>query len=50
MESKKIPIEFTIKEAEILSRALRGYQPPIDEEMISVMIYARILKKIEENA
>lgn len=49
-ESKKITVEFTIKEAQILARAIRGYQPPQDEEMISVMLYARILKKVEENS
>jgi len=47
--SKTIQIEFSINEARILSRAVQHYSPPKEDEMISAMIYLRILKKIEEN-
>lgn len=46
--NNKIVIEFTINEAKILSQSLQHYNPPQEDEMIAIMIYARIVRKIEE--
>jgi hypothetical protein len=46
-EADKITVEFSIKEAEILCRAIQGYSPPIYEELISIMLYNRIKNKID---
>ena len=49
VESNKVSIEFTINEAKILRRAIQGYTPPKDDEMISAMLYVRITRKIQES-
>ena len=48
MVESKIVIELNMKEAKILHRAIQGYIPPLEDEMISIMLYARITRKIEE--
>jgi hypothetical protein len=48
MSSDKITVEFSIREAEILCRAIASNNPSKDDEMLSFMIYSRILKKLEE--
>jgi len=48
MEQSKITIEFTLYEAMILCKAIAGHNPAKEDEMISVMLYARIKNKIEE--
>lgn len=46
--SKKVVIESSIKEAEALCRAIRSYNPPQEDEMVIIMLYSRIKRKIEE--
>ncbi len=48
VEFKKIILEFTIREAEIICKAIASTQPIKEDEMISFMLYARIKNKIEE--
>lgn len=48
MTSDKIMIEFTLREADIIRRAIASNSPLKDEEMISFMLYSRITKAIEE--
>ena len=48
MEESKIVIEFTITEAKILRKAIASCIPQRDEEMVTMMLYARITRKIEE--
>ena len=50
MGPKKVILELTIHEAEILRMALQGHQPAQENEMISVMLYNRIKNKIAEAA
>ena len=47
-ESEKIIIEFTVNEANILRRAIQGYNPLKDDEMVSAMLYVRIARKIQD--
>lgn len=47
-DKNKITIEFSLREVEVLSNALRGYSPAMDDEMIAVILYARIIKKIRD--
>jgi uncharacterized protein YneF (UPF0154 family) len=44
----KIVIEFSVREAIILSQSILHYNPPQDDEMIAMMLYARIARKIDE--
>ena len=46
--NNKVAIEFTIKEAKILSQSIQHYNPPQDDEMIAIMLYARIVRRIED--
>jgi hypothetical protein len=48
MSDYKITVEFTIKEANILCRAIASNSPLKEDEMISFMLYARITRKVEE--
>ncbi len=48
MIDDKISIDFTIKEANIICKAIASNNPPKDEEMISYMLHARIQYKIAE--
>lgn len=47
---EKITIEFTIREARIILSSIQHYNPPREDEMISIMLYSRITRKIEEVA
>ncbi|MEX0595466.1 MAG: hypothetical protein WD512_03120 [Candidatus Paceibacterota bacterium] len=48
IESNKVQIEFTIRESQILLKALSTFSPSKDDEMIAFMIHARITRKIIE--
>jgi hypothetical protein len=48
VDTKKVTIELTINEAKILCKAIQGYSPPMEDEMVSIMLYARITRKVEE--
>ena len=48
MAESKVIIEFTIHEAEIIRRAIAHYNPPQEDEMISIMLFNRIKAKIAE--
>ena len=41
-------LELTPKEANVIVRALQGHHPPMEDEMIAIMLYNRLLKKIAE--
>lgn len=47
-ETLKVVLELTIHEAEIIRRAVQGYSPPQEDEMISFMLFNRIKNKIAE--
>lgn len=47
-DNKNITLELTIREAKILKQVIASCIPNKDDEMISMMLYARIAKKIEE--
>lgn len=44
----KITVELTINEAKIIRRTIASCIPQKEDEMISMMLYARITRKIEE--
>ena len=48
MTDAKIVLEFSLREADILRRAIASNSPLKEDEMISFMLYARITRKIEE--
>lgn len=48
MGESKITIEFSIREAMILARAIASNSPSKEDEMISFMIYSRIVRTIED--
>jgi hypothetical protein len=48
MDVIRINLELSIREATILAKSLRSTNPSQDDEMIVLMLYARIQKKIEE--
>jgi len=41
-------LELTIKEAKIIQKAIMNHSPAKEDEMLAVMLYAKISKKIEE--
>lgn len=43
-------LELTKKEAQIILRSISNSVPPKEDEMITIMLYTRITKKLEENA
>ncbi len=47
-ENKKIVLELTIQEARIIKIAIASKIPSKEDEMISIMLYARITRKIED--
>jgi hypothetical protein len=47
VESDKINLELTIREADIIRRAIASNSPLKEDEMISFMIYSRITRAIE---
>ena len=46
--SRSIKIELTISEARILRHSIASSIPNKEDEMITMMLYARITRKIEE--
>jgi hypothetical protein len=48
VESNKIVIELTINEARILRNSVASSIPLMENEMITMMLYARITRKLEE--
>lgn len=47
-EFKAIEVEFTIRELQIIVRALSSCNPPREDEIILTMLHARLQRKIEE--
>jgi hypothetical protein len=45
---KAVKLELTISEARIICNTIASYIPKKEDEMISIMLYARIKRKIEE--
>jgi hypothetical protein len=46
--SDKIIFELTLNEAKIVQKAIMSHSPAKDDEMLAVMLYARITTKINE--
>jgi len=44
----KIILELTISEAKVIQKAIMNHTPNKDDEMIAVMLYATVTRKIEE--
>jgi hypothetical protein len=49
-DNPKISVEFTIREAEALCRIIQNHNPPKSDELIVILLYARIKRAIEERA
>lgn len=47
-EINKVQLEFTIRESQILLKALSTFSPIKDDEMIAFFLFSRISKKINE--
>jgi hypothetical protein len=48
LDGSKIVLELTVKEATLLANLMRSVVPSSIDEMIVMMLYARIMRKIEE--
>ena len=45
---EKIVIEFSINEVIILRKAIQGFSPLKEDEMIAFMLYTRLTNKVKE--
>lgn len=46
--SEKIVLELTLNEATVIKKAIMSHSPDKEDEMIAVMLYTRIVRKIDE--
>lgn len=47
--SDKIILELSLREANIIKKTLQKNTPDTDDEMLILMLYARIARKIDES-